>query len=79
MRYVTSIERLAKQEGMIQKGREDLIEILETRFVDVPSSMVETINGIDDESVLKRLFKQAITIGSVGEFQLFMEQIMSNQ
>ncbi len=25
MRYVTSIERLAKQEGMIQKGREYLI------------------------------------------------------
>ncbi len=39
--------------------------------------MVEAINGIDDESVLKRLHKRAITIGSVGEFQLFMEQIMS--
>ncbi|WP_206208962.1 hypothetical protein, partial [Vogesella mureinivorans] len=32
MRYVTSIERLAKQEGMVENARENAIAVLETRF-----------------------------------------------
>lgn len=32
MRYVTSIERLAKEEGIIENARENVIETLSTRF-----------------------------------------------
>ncbi|WP_198161109.1 hypothetical protein [Anabaena sp. CA = ATCC 33047] len=36
MRYVTSIERLAKEEGIeegiVQNSRESVLEVLETRF-----------------------------------------------
>ncbi|NES83901.1 MAG: hypothetical protein F6K10_22190 [Moorea sp. SIO2B7] len=77
MRYVTSIERLPKEEGIIQKGQEDIIEILQTRFENIPNSMVETLNSINKISVLKKLFKRAITINSVAEFQLFMEETLS--
>jgi hypothetical protein len=79
MRYVTSIERMAIQEGMLQQGREDVIEILQIRFGEVPSSIVEVINGIDDSSVLKTLFRRAIAIASVEEFQQFLEQVTSSE
>ena len=73
MPYVTSIERLARQEGVLQKGREDVIEVLEVRFSDLPSDLVEKINQIEDLGLLKTLHRQAITIGSLAEFQAEME------
>ena len=68
MRYVTSIERLAKQEGIeegkqrgkVEIAREDVIEVLEVRFGEISSNVLENINRINDVSVLKRLHRNAI-------------------
>ena len=69
MRYVTSIERLAKQEGLqegiLHMGRDNLIEVLETRFGEVPTSIIDAVNNINDAAVLKKLLKQAISIPSL--------------
>lgn len=79
MQYVTSIERMAIQEGIeqgiLQNGRDDVIEILKTRFGVVPSSIVDFINGIEEPSELKTLLKRAITIGSVEEFEEFFRSM----
>ncbi len=85
MPYITPLERFAIErgrqqgiaEGMIEKGRESTLEILETRFDSVPTSLVETINQIDNEGVLKILHKRAITIASLAEFEEFMNQQLS--
>ncbi len=81
MPYITPLERFAiakgRQEGILEKGRESVIEILETRFDSVPESLVETINQINNEGVLKVLHKRAITIASLGEFQELMHQQLS--
>ena len=74
MPYVTSIERLARQEGVLQQKREDVIEVLEVRFSELPSDKVEFINQIEDLEWLKTLLRQAITIGSLAEFQAILEQ-----
>ncbi|NEU72065.1 hypothetical protein PI95_005630 [Hassallia byssoidea VB512170] len=87
MRYVTSIERLAKAEGIeqgilqgiLQGSRENLIEVLETRFGLVPSSIVEVVNQIEESAVLKTLFKRAIAIPSVAEFQQILQNIASQE
>lgn len=72
MRYVTSIERLAKQEGReegkVETARESIIEILEVRFGEIPNTIVAKINDINDVSVLKTILKQAIVIPSLDEF-----------
>lgn len=81
MRYVTSIERLAKEEGIqqgiLQKAREDVIKILQTRFGVVSEPVVEVINGIENMSMLETLFTSAITIGSIEEFQQVLNQSTS--
>ncbi|MDZ7958913.1 MAG: hypothetical protein RMY34_13695 [Aulosira sp. DedQUE10] len=79
MRYVTSIERLAKEEGIeegiLQNSRESVIEVLETRFGEVPSAIVEAINAIEEPSVLKTLHKRAIAIPSTVEFQQLLDNL----
>ncbi|MEH1847107.1 MAG: transposase [Nostoc sp.] len=75
MRYVTSIERLAKEEGIVETARESVIAVLETRFGEVPSSIVEVINGIEEPSVLKMLHKSAIAIPSTAEFQQVLDSL----
>jgi hypothetical protein len=79
MRYVTSIERLAKEEGIVENARESVIAILETRFGEVPSSIVEVINIIEEPSVLKTLLKSAIAIPSTAEFQEVLDNLASGK
>jgi len=76
VQYVTSIERLARQEGIeqgvLQKAQESAIETLEVRFGAVPTSIVEAIDTIEAEDKLRSLFRQAIVIDSLEEFQILL-------
>ncbi len=74
MPYVTSIERLAHQEGMLQSSRENVVEVLQVRFENIPSELIEAINQIEEVSVLKTLLRQATTISSLEEFQRLVAQ-----
>ena len=69
MLYVTSIERLAREEGIIEKGREDVIDVLQIRFGEIPNELVDKINQIEDVTQLKRLLNRAVTSNSLSEFQ----------
>lgn len=70
MPYVTSIERLGRQEGLqqglqegLQRGaREDVMEILRTRFTTVPPAVIEALGRIDDLGTLRSLLRRAITV-----------------
>ncbi len=78
MPYVTSFERLARREGMLQKGRENVIEVLEVRFSDLPSDLAEKVKQIEDLDLLTSLHREAITVESLAEFQGYLEQITSS-
>ncbi|KAF3887197.1 MULTISPECIES: RpnC/YadD family protein [Nostocales] len=73
MRYITSVERLAKEE----KTREHIIKIIQTRFEVVPEAVVDGVNRINDPSLLENLFTSAITIGSLEEFQHLINESTS--
>ena len=79
MPYVTSIERRGIEQGMQQgillKSREDVIEILEVRFEAVPASIAQSVNRIDDLSVLNMLLKKAATTASLEEFKTILESM----
>jgi hypothetical protein len=71
--YITSVERIARQEGIsegvIQKSQEVIIEVLEVRFSQLPSALIEKVNQIEDPDLLKTLLREAITIDSLAAFQ----------
>ncbi len=82
MPYITSFERLARQEGrsegisegILQGSRENVIEVLQVRFEMLPSDLIEKIHQIEDLELLKTLLRQGITISSLDEFQELLER-----
>jgi predicted transposase YdaD len=80
MPYVTSIERLGREEGRRegrregrQEGRqtalqESILELLETRFGALPPGMRELVEAAKGEAQLKRLLCQAALVSSLEEF-----------
>ncbi|MBD2085748.1 transposase [Trichocoleus sp. ST-U3] len=79
MPFITPIERRGIRKGIVQNSRENVIEVLETRFETVPSSIAESINNLEDSAVLKQLLKRAITISSLEEFQQAIAQLTSQE
>jgi hypothetical protein len=63
------------QQGMLQRSREDIVEILETRFEIVPSTITERVYTISDLSILKYLHKKAVTVESLNEFKDLLKQV----
>lgn len=75
MRYVTSIERLAIQEGLemgIQGMREMLLDVLQVRFGNLSGDLIEQLQQIDDPDTLKMLNRRALVAESL---TVFMEDI----
>ena len=77
MRYVTSFERYGikkgRQEGLLEKSREDVVDILQVRFKQASDVIVENINAIDDLAVLKQLHRDAVTVSSLDEFLAILD------
>jgi hypothetical protein len=70
MPYVTSIER----SGMEKATRESVIEVLETRFENVPENLTNALNQINDIQQLKQLLKRAILIDSLANFENLLSE-----
>ncbi|MBN2506338.1 MAG: transposase [Verrucomicrobia bacterium] len=77
MPYVTSIERLGRQEGRQegrQQGRQEalrdnILDVLETRFGALPPTMRHQVETAQDEGQLKRLLRQAAVAQSLAAFE----------
>ena len=65
------------QQEILQGAKENLLAILESRFEELPSSLVDAIAQIENPSLLTTLLKQAVTIGSLAEFQEAIAQLTS--
>jgi hypothetical protein len=84
MPYITSIERLGREEGLqqgLEQGRQEgrqegflaarqkaVLDALEIRFGQVSDPIREQIEAIQDEARLRSLLKSAIQTGSIEEF-----------
>ncbi len=77
MPYVTSFERLAIQKGIVNRGREDVLDALETRFAAAPEPIEQRVNQIADEQLLKSLLRQAILVKSLEDFARFLDEALA--
>ncbi|MFN6180443.1 MAG: hypothetical protein ACK4ZH_07045 [Dolichospermum sp.] len=64
MPLVTNIERRAIE----RTRKQDITKLVQVRFGDIPESLLENINQIDDTSFLEQIFVSAINISSLKEF-----------
>ena len=73
MPFITSVERIGIQKGFeqgVQQGFQLLIlETLDERFGDIPSSISDDIRQIEDQSQLRTLQRQAIRSASIEDFR----------
>jgi hypothetical protein len=77
MPHITLFEELALKEGLekglekgrLQTAREAILDVLDTRFGEVPGSVRERINALGSERNLKDLHRRAILTPSLEEFQ----------
>ena len=90
MPYVTSVERVGMRKGMqqgmqqgmeqgLQQGsvrstREAVIEILKTRFGEIPDLITATLDSMEDALTLKTLLKEAVLAPSLEAFQGLLER-----
>ncbi|NET58128.1 MAG: hypothetical protein F6K47_18825 [Symploca sp. SIO2E6] len=74
MPLLSHMEIRGMQRGIVQTARESVLEVLEVRFEVVPPEVIDTINQIEDVSVLKQLHRQAIAINSMVDFQQLLSQ-----
>jgi hypothetical protein len=87
MTYVTSVERFGiekglkqgQQLGLIARGREAVLDVVEVRFASVPETVAQRVNRIEDAAWLKRLLRQAVLTPSLAEFTQWLEQAVSEQ
>ena len=78
MPHITLFEELALKEGLekgiekgiIQNAREAILDVLDTRFGEVPDSVREQVNALCSEPTLKELHRRAILIPSLAEFSV---------
>lgn len=76
MPYITSIERMGRQEGLkeglkegLERGRRDaVVDILEARFGVLSSEVEGSLLRISDSDRLRELARLAATVGSLEEF-----------
>jgi hypothetical protein len=73
MPYITSVERLAIErgelKGKLKANRARILEILQVRFGEVSDDVSEKLDRIQEIEQLESLFRQAITIASLEEFE----------
>ncbi|MDY7007490.1 MAG: transposase [Cyanobacteriota bacterium] len=74
MPYITSIEEIGLAKGELKSTRESIITVLETRFENVPTNIVDAVNQIDDIQSLKQLTKTAVLIDSLESFAALLPQ-----
>ncbi len=71
MPYVTSIERLAREEG-VQEGlsvgiQGSIVEVLERRFKKLTAKQAREIRSVSDVDELRALLRAAIDAGTLDE------------
>lgn len=68
MPLVTNIERRAIEKTTKQTLKKNLTKLLQVRFGDIPQSLLENINQVDDTSLLEQLLLSTISVSSLEEF-----------
>ncbi|MBF0551796.1 MAG: hypothetical protein HQK60_14835, partial [Deltaproteobacteria bacterium] len=63
-----------KPQGELQRAQKDVVAILEVRFGQVPPDVSKVIYKLDKLSRIDTLFKQAVLVGSIDEFEAVLHQ-----
>ena len=76
MPYVTSAERIGIEKGMLSDAREMVLEAIDIRFSsNVPESVYQKINRLNNRILLKKLHRFAIQSKDIDGFMKIIQEI----
>jgi len=64
-----------KKEGLLEKAREMVIEVLKVKYHSVSHSISGFIQKVKDENILRNLLREAILCNDINEFQYRLQKI----
>ncbi len=62
-------EQQGLYKGKIETSREHIIDIISTRFGEIPSYIIDNVHQIENITLLDQLHKQSVLVNSIEEFQ----------
>ena len=65
------IREKGRQEGRQETQKENIVEILQMRFGEIPNEIVDRINSIEDPNALKKLLRMAVKLNRMDPDKLF--------
>ncbi|NEO56278.1 MAG: hypothetical protein F6K54_26255 [Okeania sp. SIO3B5] len=66
---LSAMEERGMEKGAKKARIQDIIDLLQVRFLSVPETLVETLNNIEDLTRLKQLHIETIRVNSMAEFE----------
>jgi len=74
MPLLTNIERRALEQGAKQTHQQNIIDLLQKRFGELPETLTQRIRQIEDNSFLKELHLETISVNSLDDFQQLINE-----
>lgn len=74
-----NIEKRALERGAKQTFQKNISQILQRRFNNLPESLINQINQIEDLNVLEQLHLETISVNSLEEFETLIEPHLANK
>ncbi|MBF0476538.1 MAG: hypothetical protein HQK59_12050 [Deltaproteobacteria bacterium] len=65
--------QMGEERGELKKARDDVIEVLATRFDLIPQSISDRVNQIESKEALKQIFRLAIKVENLEAFKARLE------
>ena len=69
MEWTKEWEQQGLEKGSLQSTRDDILDVLLTRFDSAPQNIIDLLQTVEDISYLKSLHRQAVKIKSIEDFQ----------
>jgi hypothetical protein len=78
MPLLTNIEQRAIARTAKETYQQNILDLLENRFSNLPENLVQSIKQIDDLALLKQLLIETIKVNSLAEFEQLISQNRTN-
>ncbi len=72
-------QQIGQQIGAKENCRQNILDLLQMRFLSVPETLVKTLNNIEDLAFLKQLLLETFSVNSVAEFEELIKDNSSSE
>jgi hypothetical protein len=73
MPFLSTLEEMALEQGLEQgkksSTQKHIVNLLQKRFGDLPNSLIQTINNLENIPLLEQLLLETISVNSLAEFE----------